>query len=144
MNTLQAALDEYLSVRRTLGFKLRDEGTVLPQFLCFLEEKGSPFITTDLALQWATQPENVLQAHWARRLAMVRIFAQFRGAVDPGMKFHPKAYFLTDIVAKRHTSMMMPKSQGLSKPQAIFHQQPGCVPQHIARCLGCFLLPVCE
>ena len=90
MNALQAALDEYLSVRRTLGFKLRDEGTVLPQFLCFLEEKGSPFITTDLALQWATQPENVLPAHWARRLAMVRIFAQFRSAVDPRTEVPPQ------------------------------------------------------
>ena len=39
MNDLQTALNEYLRVRRTLGFKLRDEGTVLPQFLRFLKEK---------------------------------------------------------------------------------------------------------
>jgi len=30
MNDLYAALDEYFSVRRTLGFKLRDEGSALP------------------------------------------------------------------------------------------------------------------
>lgn len=82
MNDLHAALDEYLSVRRTLGFKLRDEGTALPKFLHFLEKKGASYITTDLAMQWATQPQNVLPSHWARRLTMVRIFAQFRSAVD--------------------------------------------------------------
>jgi len=90
MNDLQPSLDEYLSVRRTLGFKLRDEGTVLPQFLRFLEEKGASYITTDLALQWATQPENVQPAHWARRLRMVRVFAQFRSAVDPRTEIPPQ------------------------------------------------------
>lgn len=82
MSDLQAALDEYLSIRRTLGFKLRDEGRVLPQFLRFLEREGSPFITTDSVLRWATEPENVLPSHWARRLSMVRGFAQFHSAVD--------------------------------------------------------------
>ncbi|MCP4526466.1 MAG: tyrosine-type recombinase/integrase [Aestuariibacter sp.] len=90
MNNLQTALNEYLRVRRTLGFKLRDEGTVLPQFLRFMEEKDSPFITTNLALEWATQPENVQPAHWARRLSMVRIFAQFRSALDPRTEIPPQ------------------------------------------------------
>ncbi len=90
MSDLQAALDEYLNIRRALGFKLRDEGTVLPQFLLLLEKKGASFITTDLALQWATLPENVLPAHWARRLAMVRNFARFRSAVDPRTEIPPQ------------------------------------------------------
>lgn len=90
MNDLHAALDEYLSVRRTLGFKLRDEGTVLHKFLRFLEKKGASYITTDLALQWATQPQNVLPAHWARLLTMVRIFAQFRSAVDRRTEIPPQ------------------------------------------------------
>jgi site-specific recombinase XerD len=90
MNDLHAALDEYLTVRRTLGFKLRDEGTALPKFLHFLEKKGASYITTDLALQWATQPQNVLPSHWARRLTMVRIFAQFRSAVDRRTEIPPQ------------------------------------------------------
>jgi len=90
MNNLQAALGEYLNIRRTLGFKLRDEGTVLPQFLLFLDKKDASFITTDLALRWATQPENVLPAHWARRLSMVRVFARFHSAVDPRTEIPPQ------------------------------------------------------
>ena len=90
MNNLQAALDEYLNIRRALGFKLRDEGTVLPQFLLFLDKKDASFITTDLALWWATQPENVLPAHWARRLSMVRVFSRFHSAVDPRTEIPPQ------------------------------------------------------
>jgi integrase len=90
MNDLHAALDEYLSVRRTLGFKLRDEGSALPKFLHFLEKKGASYITTDLALQWTTQPQNVLPSHWARRLTMVRIFAQFRSAEDRRTEVPPQ------------------------------------------------------
>jgi integrase/recombinase XerD len=91
MNDLHTALDEYLSVRRTLGFKLRDEGTTLPKFLRFLEKKGASYITTDLALQWATQPQNVLPSHWARRLTMVRNFAQFRSAKDRRTEIPPQS-----------------------------------------------------
>jgi integrase/recombinase XerD len=90
MSDLRAALDEYLNIRRTLGFKLRDEGTVLPQFLLFLEKKDALFITTDLALQWATLPENALPAHWARRLTMVRNFAKFRSSMDPRTEIPPQ------------------------------------------------------
>ncbi len=90
MSDLQAALGEYLNIRRALGFKLRDEGTVLPQFLLFLDKKDASFITTDLALRWATQPENVLPAHWARRLSMVRVFARFHSAVDPRTEIPPQ------------------------------------------------------
>lgn len=90
MNDLQTTLDKYLTIRRTLGFKLRDEGSVLPQFLNFIEDKGASFITTDMALQWATQPKNALPAHWARRLSMVRIFVLFCNAMDTRTQIPPK------------------------------------------------------
>ena len=90
MSELRKALGEYLNIRRALGFKLRDEGTALPQFVDFLEEHGSQFITTDLALRWATQPENVQPAHWTRRLSMVRIFARFYNAMVPQTEIPPQ------------------------------------------------------
>jgi len=90
MNDLQTALNEYLGLRRSLGFKLRDEGTVLPQFLSFLHENGARVITTKLALRWAIQPEGVSPSHWARRLGMVRLFARFRSGVDPRTEVPPQ------------------------------------------------------
>lgn len=89
MSALQAALDEYLYIRRSLGFKLRYEGTVLPQFLLFLEKENASFITTALAIKWATLPENVLPIHWSHRLAMVRTFARFHCALDSRTEIPP-------------------------------------------------------
>ena len=45
MSELQTALREYLNIRRQLGFKLRDEGSILPKFVLFVEQEGSSFIT---------------------------------------------------------------------------------------------------
>jgi integrase len=90
MKDLETTLNEYLELRRGLGFKLRDEGTVLPRFLSFLRENRAGVITTELALRWATQPEGVLPSHWTRRLTMVRLFAQFRSGIDPRTEVPPR------------------------------------------------------
>jgi hypothetical protein len=47
MNTLREALVEYLQLRRSLGFKLKDAGLQLPRFVTFLEGRGSTHITTE-------------------------------------------------------------------------------------------------
>jgi len=83
MSTLQAALDEYLSVRRALGFGLRLSGRLLQRFVDFAERAGAAYITTELALQWAMQPANAQPVQWANRLGMVRRFAQYCSAMDP-------------------------------------------------------------
>ena len=55
MNPLHRALDDYLALRRAMGFKLYDAGLLLPRFVDFLEQQGATVITTALALRWATQ-----------------------------------------------------------------------------------------
>lgn len=90
MSELHTALQEYLTIRRQLGFKLRDEGSILPKFVLFLQQEGAFFITRDLALRWAMQPKDVLPAHWARRLSMVRRFAQYQCAADPRTEVPPQ------------------------------------------------------
>lgn len=83
MNTLRQAVDEYLTMRRNLGFKMRDPGCLLPQFATFMEAHNAPFITQQLALSWAQQPANVQMSTWAQRLSHVRVFARFRHSNDP-------------------------------------------------------------
>ncbi len=83
MNTLRQAVHEYLSMRRNLGFKLREAGKALLDFVTFMEQHRAPYITEALALAWAQQPANVQPAHWARRLSIVRVFARYRSATDP-------------------------------------------------------------
>ena len=83
MTTLRQAAQEYLSMRRHLGFKLHDAGKGLLDFVTFMAQHRAPSITQALALAWAQQPSNAQPAYWARRLGFVRGFAQHRSATDP-------------------------------------------------------------
>jgi len=38
------------------------------RFVDFADTAGATYVTTDLALAWATQPANVQPAQWANRL----------------------------------------------------------------------------
>jgi len=89
MNTLPQAVQEYLRMRRDLGFKLREAGKSLLDFAAFMGRRRSTFITSKLALAWAQQPRNVQPSHWARRLSFVRGFARYRSATDPRTQIPP-------------------------------------------------------
>lgn len=89
MNTLRQALDEYLALRQAMGFKLVDESRLLPRYIDFIEAQGEVFITTDLAVRWATQCRAAQPAEWARRLRFVRVFARYRSATDPRTQIPP-------------------------------------------------------
>ena len=71
MNTLREALQEYLDLRRGLGYKMHCAGLLLPRFISFTEEQGAEHISARLALEWAQRP-SVQPAEWARRLCFVR------------------------------------------------------------------------
>lgn len=83
MNTLREALQDYLSLRRSLGFKLRDPARLLARFVAFMEERQAPYITTKLALEWVQQAKTVQPPERARRLCFIRGFARHRSATDP-------------------------------------------------------------
>lgn len=90
MNTLPQAAQDYLRMRRDLGFKLREAGKSLLDFAAFMRRRRSTFITSKLALAWAQQPRNVQPSHWARRLSFVRGFARYRSATDPRTQIPPQ------------------------------------------------------
>ena len=89
MSALRQAVDDYLQVRRALGYKLTIHGRVLPQFVEFLEVQGASVITTSLALAWATQPVDASVVWWHQRLAIVRSFALYLQASDPRHEVPP-------------------------------------------------------
>ena len=99
MNTLREALRDYLSMRRGLGFQLREAGKGLADFVTFLEERKARYITVELALPWAQQPQKVQPPEWARRLGFVRGFARYRSATDPRTEIPPQG--LLPFRAKR-------------------------------------------
>jgi integrase/recombinase XerD len=83
MNTLREALQEYVTLRRSLGFKFRDDARVLARFVTFMEERRAIHITIRLALEWVQQMQSVQPAERARRLCFLRGFARHRSATDP-------------------------------------------------------------
>jgi integrase/recombinase XerD len=89
MSPLQTALEDYLLVRRALGFKLYEAGLQLQQFLDFLETAGAQYITTNLAFSWAVQPVDVSPNRWAVRLGVVRQFAHYCAARDSRTEVPP-------------------------------------------------------
>lgn len=90
MNTLREAVEEYLIMRRGLGFKLQDAGKGLLDFVAFMEKCQASYITQQLALTWAQQTSTAQPTHWARRLSFVRGFARHRSATDSRTQIPPE------------------------------------------------------
>ncbi|MDQ2896341.1 MAG: tyrosine-type recombinase/integrase [Actinomycetota bacterium] len=82
MIPLDQAVEDYLAMRRALGYQLTEHGRVLPQFAAFLEQRDESLITTTLALEFATLPAQASVVWWHQRLAIVRGFARYLHAFD--------------------------------------------------------------
>jgi integrase/recombinase XerD len=89
VKSLKQALKDYLRIRRSLGFRLRNEEGLLGNFVDFLHAAGAPYVTRELALRWATQPATAQPATWAWHLRMVRRFAIWHSATDPRTEIPP-------------------------------------------------------
>jgi hypothetical protein len=63
MKALRSALRQYIALRRALGTKLQEPAATLERFLDFLEHEKAEFITSELALRWAMQPQGVQTSH---------------------------------------------------------------------------------
>lgn len=82
MTELLPLLDEYLATRRAFGTRLVGDERMLRSFLAFLAQRQLACITTQLALQWASDPSWTQPSYQARRLQIVRAFARYAHAAD--------------------------------------------------------------
>jgi integrase len=113
VSALAQAAQDYLATRRALGFKLQLHGHLLPNFVAFLEDAGASFVTTDLALQWATQPAG--GATWrAARLSIVRGFAQHLATVDARTQVPPPGLLRRPGGASRRAVPYLYSSQDIA------------------------------
>jgi hypothetical protein len=94
--SLQQALEDYLTIRRQLGYQLQSTGRLLAGFVRFAEQAGARTITTDLAVAWAREPQGVAPIRWSQRLGMVRGFACYLATIDPEMEIPP-----SDVLSAR-------------------------------------------
>ncbi len=98
MNRLDTHVDDYLRLRRSLGFKLDYEGKWLAQFADYVHAAGAATVTTELAIAWAQQPAGIGPNGWAKRLGVVRKFAAWLQTIDPAAEIPPSGVF----PARRH------------------------------------------
>jgi integrase len=96
MSELRQSLGDYLTIRRSLGFKLTRTGLLLADFVAYAEHGGADVVTTELAFNWATLPSGADAAWWAQRLGVVRGFARHLHAIDPAHEVPP-----TDLIVGR-------------------------------------------
>ena len=64
MSDFRAAAEQYVTLRRAVGFKLRRAEGLIFSFAAFLEAEGAASLTTELALRWATMPANASPGRW--------------------------------------------------------------------------------
>jgi integrase/recombinase XerD len=89
MKSLHQAVGDYLALRRSLGFKLREYGDCLHEFVSFLAKNESAHVTNKLAVEYATQRQYEKPVSWSRRLIIIRGFARYRIGADPKTEIPP-------------------------------------------------------
>jgi integrase len=81
MTTLRERLEEYLAMRRLLGFQLDDIERQVGLFCTWLEARGNArTFTIDDAVTWARLNPDAHPSWWATRLSLVRRFAAYLNA----------------------------------------------------------------
>lgn len=99
MSTLSCHVEDYLRLRRALGFKLERAGWLLPQLVSYLESAGAETVTAELAIAWARLPVATAGPnHLAQRLAIARGFASYLQTIIPTTEVPPSGVF----PARRH------------------------------------------
>lgn len=91
MSTLRTNVNNYLALRRAMGFKVEGLSKLLGNFVSFCESRGATRVQNNLAVEWATSKIKVPvnDALVARRMDAVRIFARYQQALDPATQVPP-------------------------------------------------------
>lgn len=86
---LNAAVDAYLAIRRTLGFRLRDTETILRDFAAFATAKEDTHVCTRTVLEWI-RTANGSPLRSCVRLRTVIRFARYLQAEDERHEVPPE------------------------------------------------------
>lgn len=90
MSTWTEELDRYLTIRRGLGCDLGTAERILRRFIAFAEQEGAEHVSTTLVLRWQAAFGRANRQTWARRLGILRLFAQWLHGIDPKHEVPPQ------------------------------------------------------
>ena len=97
MSALSTHVEDYLRLRRALGFKLEREGQWLAQLAALVDAAGVETLTSELAIAWAQQSASGPNRS-AKRLGVARKFAAYLHTIVPATEVPPPGVF----PARRH------------------------------------------
>jgi integrase/recombinase XerD len=89
MSAMSTALDDYLALRHSLGYKLQRAGALLVDFVAYLERAKTDHVTVEAAVSWAMLAANPDSCWRAQRLGVVRCFARYLHSLDPQHQVPP-------------------------------------------------------
>jgi integrase len=89
MRDLRKDLREYIDLRQALGYKLRKHARRLSEFIIFLEARHTDYITTKLAIAWATESSKGHKHSCFERLSFIRSFAAHVSSMDARTEIPP-------------------------------------------------------
>jgi integrase/recombinase XerD len=118
MSSLQQHVDDYLRLRRGLGFKLERHGQILPQLAAYLEAAGTSTVTRELAIAWARLPAGAHPRHWAARSAIARGFAAYLQTIDPATEIPPAASTRLSVTSERERTCVQGRGRQRSSCRA--------------------------
>ena len=87
--TLHDMAEDYLTVRRSFGYRLGGHDGPLADFVAYLDRVGLDMVTVASALAWAVEAETTPLRH-AQRLGIARGFAAYLHALDPRCEVPPR------------------------------------------------------
>jgi integrase/recombinase XerD len=90
VSELHRQLQEYLTIRRAMGFTMERHEKLLGQFADYLAAHDAATLTIEHALAWASSPNSADPRWWAARLSVVRGFAVHLHALDPAHQVPPR------------------------------------------------------
>lgn len=126
MTTMTERLDEYIVMRRSLGYDLSFTARVLRVFTAFADREGADYITVALFLRWKESFGKASNNTWSTRLGMVRGFAGWlqgqdvRTEVPPAglvagkwRRSRPYIYTEAEVAAIVARAARLPSSYGM-------------------------------
>lgn len=90
MSAMEAALGDYLGLRRALGHKLEEHERQLTRFVARLDDASATFVAMSDTLAFVLDPDlDPASSNPAKRLMAVRGFTRYLSAIDPRNEVPP-------------------------------------------------------
>jgi integrase len=109
MTSLRRNAEQYLEMRRALGYKLDITGWLVARFADHCDSAGITHVTIEVALDWAVRPSNVTAWYRWLRLNAVRGFVVYLHALDPAHQVPPSD--LLPCRQQRPTPYLLPSPE---------------------------------